>query len=264
VTPGDPVPSGPVTAQADALLAVLRGTLPSNVLVAACLYGSAVVGGLRPDSDIDVFGVVGRRLDAREKRDLVAGLLPISGRATRPPAWRPVELTLVVHGEVRPWHYPSRFDFQYGEWLREAFVGGDPAPWPDENPDVAVLVSMVRAGAIPLYGSAPRHLLDPVPRRDLVRAMTDEIPALLDDLESDTRNVLLTLARMWTTVATGEMRSKDGAADWALAQLPLAHQPVLELAREAYLGAVDDRHYDVRQVRSHADLVVGEIRRLAG
>jgi hypothetical protein len=33
---------------------------------------------------------------------------------------------------------------------------------------------------------------------------------------------------------------------------------------DAVLGAADDRHDDHRQVRPHADLVVGEIRRLAG
>ena len=39
------------------------------------------------------------------------------------------------------------------------------------------------------------------------------LPALLADLANDTRNVLLTLARIRTTVASGEIRSKDDAAD---------------------------------------------------
>jgi hypothetical protein len=50
--------------------------------------------------------------------------------------------------------------------------------------------------------------------------MADELPSLVADLESDTRNVLLTLARMWTTVATGRIVSKDAAAAWALERLP--------------------------------------------
>ena len=43
--------------------------------------------------------------------------------------------------------------------------------------------------------------------------MLDGVPSLMADLADDTRNVLLTLARIWTTVATGEIRSKDEAAD---------------------------------------------------
>ena len=67
-----------------------------------------------------------------------------------------------------------------------------------------------------LHGRPIGELVEPVPRGDLVRAMTDELPSLLDDLEDDTRNVVLTLARIWMTVETGEIRAKEIAADWAL------------------------------------------------
>lgn len=255
------IAAGAVRDQADAVLAVLAKTLGSGVTRGVYLYGSAVVGGLRPDSDLDLFGVIGRRLIAAEKRALVEGLTPISGCATRLPSWRPIELTLAVQDELRPWRYPPRFDFQYGEWLREEFQRGDFEPWPDANPDVAVLVTMVLGSAVPLIGPPARELLDPVPREDIVRAMVDEIPQLLDDLESDTRNVLLTLARIWTTTATGDVVSKDAAAAWVVARLPGEHRPVLELASAAYIGEADDRGYSVRDVRSHAELLVREIRR---
>jgi streptomycin 3"-adenylyltransferase len=53
------------------------------------------------------------------------------------------------------------------------------------------------------------------------------------DLESDTTNVLLTLARIWTTVATGRIRSKHVAADWVTARLPEEHRIVIARARAA-------------------------------
>ena len=40
------------------------------------------------------------------------------------------------------------------------------------------------------------------------------------DLEGDVRNVLLTLARVWFTLETGTIASKDVAADWAITRLP--------------------------------------------
>jgi streptomycin 3"-adenylyltransferase len=95
------------------------------------------------------------------------------------------------------------------------------------------------------------------------------IPGLLSDLLDDTRNVLLTFARIWTTLATGEIKSKDAAADWALAQLPPEHRPVLEHAKQLYLT----RRYSEEapwsddlwaQVGPHVDLVLAEIGRLAG
>jgi predicted nucleotidyltransferase len=253
----------PVRDQADAVLRVLDAALPTGRLVAAYLYGSAVAGGLKPDSDLDILGVVDRRLADGERRAVIDGVLPISGRRTRPPAWRPVELTLVVASEVRPWRYPPRFDLQYGEWLREEFLAGQLDTAPGPNPDVAILLTMVRATGQPLVGPPADLLIDPVPRDDVARAMLDELPSLLGDLEDDTRNVLLTLARMWSTLATGEIRSKDAAVDWALPLLPDAHRELLALARDAYLGtAVDAWKERMPAATALADTIVERIRAL--
>ncbi|MGW2149697.1 aminoglycoside adenylyltransferase domain-containing protein [Nonomuraea bangladeshensis] len=88
-------------------------------------------------------------------------------------------------------------------------------------------------------------------------------PELLAELNDDTRNVLLTLARIWTTLATGEIRSKDAAADWALALLPPRHRPVLEHARNLYLTChYQDEVWDdalKAQVRPHVDEVLSRI-----
>ncbi len=228
-------------------------TALGSSLLGVYLYGSAVDGGLRPESDVDLFGVIERPLDVDERRAIVDGLLPISGRSTRPPAWRPIELTLVVRDEVVPWRYPPRFDLQYGEWLRADFLAGDLEPWPPVNPDVAVLIAMVLGRSETLVGPPAHELLEPVPREHVVRAMTDELEPLLGDLESDTRNVLLTLARMWMTASTGEVSSKDVAAAWAAERLPAEHRPLMLRARSGYLGEVEDRWDDFRSVRSVAD-----------
>jgi predicted nucleotidyltransferase len=249
-----------VTAQTEAVRRALDAALPAGTLVALARYGSAVVGGLRPDSDLDLFGVLARRLTEGEARALIRSLVPISSRAERPAGWRPVELTLVVLDEVRPWRYPPRFDFQYGEWLREDLVAGNLAPWPPVNPDVAVLLTMVRDGGSPILGPHPADLLDPVPRQDLERAMSDELPSLVADLEPDTRNVLLTLARMWTTVATGRIVSKDEAAAWALERLPPSARLALERARAGYLGSLDDRWDDLAAARSATEAMADHVR----
>ncbi|MFJ5999055.1 aminoglycoside adenylyltransferase domain-containing protein [Streptomyces sp. NPDC092370] len=60
------------------------------------------------------------------------------------------------------------------------------------------------------------------------------IPGLLEDLDGDTRDVLLTFARIRTTLATGRIKPKD-AADRALARLPPEHRPALEHAGQPRL-----------------------------
>jgi streptomycin 3"-adenylyltransferase len=226
-------------AQLDRVIALVGDEL-GDALLSLVLYGSAVTPGLRPSSDVDLCAVIERPMSDATKRRLIDRLLQISGsRAAAGPA-RSIELTVVVQCAVRPWRYPPAMDFQYGDWLRTEFERGDPQPWHDPNPDLAILLTRVRQASRPLRGRPVAYLIDPVPRADLLRAMLDELPGLLADVNDDTRNVLLTLARIWTTFATGEIRSKDAAADRVLGRLPAEHRAVLQVARADYLG--DVRH----------------------
>jgi predicted nucleotidyltransferase len=233
-------------------------------VVGAYLFGSAVEGGLKPESDLDVLAVSTRPTTREEKQRLVERLLGISGRRTADGRWRRVELTIVVESEIRPWRFPPTMDFQYGDWLRGEFESGNVTPWPSTtNPDLASLITMVLLADTPVLGPPPARILDPVPHDDLVRAITGDLESLLADLDDDTRNVILTLARIWSTVATGDIRSKDAAAEWALDRLPAEHRPVLVHARAIYLGEEKERWDDLGpRVRPYADQVVAEIGRI--
>jgi streptomycin 3"-adenylyltransferase len=176
-----------------------------------------------------------------------------------------VELTVVVQSQVRPWRYPPEGDFLYGEWLRADYESGV-LPAPEPMPGLALEITVALAGDRPLLGPAPADVLDPVPVADLTRASVAGIPGLLDDLAGDTRNVVLTLARVWATVATRTIMAKDAAADWALPQLPPGHRPVLEHARDLYRTTTyaDERWTDDlrAQVGPHVDEVLARIRTL--
>jgi predicted nucleotidyltransferase len=235
-------------------------------LAAAYLFGSAVHGGLRPDSDLDVLALSRRPTTLDEKRALVKRLLAISGRRRPEGRWRRVELTIVVASELTPWRFPPRFDFQYGDWLRGEFEGGNVEPWPTtENRDLATLLTMVRQYGEPIVGPPAAEAVSPVPEADLRAAMLGDLELLLDDLAPDTRNVLLTLARIWCTLETGEIRSKDDAAAWALERLPNEEGHVLAHARAAYLGEEADRWSELGdRTRPLAERLLLEIRRFSG
>lgn len=232
-------------------------------VVGTYLHGSSVLGGLKPASDVDILVISRESMNDQERRALLEGLLKISGS---PNGARPVELTVVVQSQIRPWRFPPTGDFLYGEWLRQEFETSGP-PQSEPMPDLALLITMALTGDRPLTGPPPAQVFDPVPPSDLVRASVAGIPGLLDALDEDTRNVLLTFARMWSTLATGEIRSKDAAADWALAQLSPEHRPVLQHAKELYLT----RRYSEEswgnelkaEVRPHVNQVLAEINRLS-
>ncbi|MGX5214598.1 aminoglycoside adenylyltransferase family protein [Streptomyces violaceus] len=236
----------------DHLVQLLHRTLP-DTLLGIYLHGSATLGGLRPHSDIDVLAVVRESMTHVQRREMVEELLTVSGVDGR----RHVELIVVVRDDVRPWRYPPTCDFLYGDWLREEFERGV-IPAPEPSPDLAPLLTMVLLADAPLHGPPPAELLDPVPREDLRRAVVAGVPELMDELDSDTRNVLLTLARIWATLTTGDIRSKDAAAAWALGRLPAEHRPVLARARAVYLGEEDER-WDGLAPRACAEFLVREI-----
>ena len=247
--------------QVQQIVELADAVLGQNV-IGTYLHGSSVLGGLRPASDVDVLVVSRRRMNEQDRRALLGGLLHISGSRNTA---RPIELTVVVQSEVRPWRYPPTGDFLYGEWMRTEYEAGE-VPQPEPMPDLALLIAVALSGDHPLTGPRPAEVLDPVPQADLVRASVAGIPGLLDDLDSDTRNVLLTLARIWTTLATGQIKSKDAAADWALDRLPPAHRPALEHARQLYLNCPysEESWSDAlqAQVRPHVDRVLSDIDRL--
>ena len=257
----EPLPAA-AAALADAVVSIVREVL-ADAVVGAYLHGSAVLGGLRPSSDLDVLAVVDRPTTEAERRAIVERLLEISGRrAYRGPA-RPVELTILQASEARPWRPSPTIDLLYGEWLRDDFERGvipAPTPMADLGPEFALTLQGNRS----LYGPPPAELLDAVPAADLRRSVVAGVPGLLADLESDTRNVLLTFARIWFTLETGIVGSKDHAAAWAIERLPVPLQGTLIHAREVYLdGDDDDWTAAMPAVIATSEKLLAEIDRLA-
>ena len=248
--------------QVERVVVIVRETLGDAVL-GAYLHGSALSGGLRPTSDLDFLVVTRRATTREEQRSLIARLLPASGRGDPTGASRSVDLAVVVAPDVRPWRYPPALDLQYGDWWRSELERGE-LPWTSPNPDLALQLAMALRSSRPLVGPPLASLVDPVPPADIRRAMLDGIPDLLADLAGDERNVILTFARIWTTLATGVIRSKDAAATWALPRLPPEHRAVLAQARADYLGEATPDWAVLRpRIGPLVDHVLGEIRRVA-
>jgi streptomycin 3"-adenylyltransferase len=207
-----------------------------------------------------------RRTSLDEKRRLVDLLLALSAPAGSVGPPRPIELDVVVQSEIRPWRYPPAFDFHFSELWRKEFERGELEPWPNRtNRDLASTITMALMGQTALFGPPPTEAFDPVPRRDYIDAILRDTATVDQYLPGDTRNVVLTLPRIWSAIATNEVHSKDSAAAWALPQLPEEHRPVLERARATYRGGPEEPWEEILpQARAYAAYVVSEIERELG
>ncbi len=231
-----------------------------NDLLGVYLYGSSIVGGLQKYSDLDLFVVTNRATTDKEKAKLVMELLKISGVYMKSKKL-PIEMTIVEKSEINPWHYPPKFDFQYGDWLRNEFEAGNLEPWPSkEMPDLALLITQVLLASKTLMGAKSNQLLSKIPYKDFISATTDALPKLLSDIDSDTRNVLLTFARIWSTVKTDNIRSKPAAADWAIDYLPEKFHPVMKRAMAICKGDAEEYWDDIgKLIKPCADFILDQI-----
>ena len=228
--------------QTEAALGVVADVL-GNDLVGAYRHGSAVLGKLGPRSDVDIL-VVSRRNTTDGERRRIAG--HAAGISRRP---RPLELTIVAQGDVRPWRFPPVLDFMWGEWHR-----GAEQPWDaGRAPDLAVLIAIAWRGDDPIVGPSIREVLDEPPWSDVMRAMEHAVGDIQPGLYSDdTANGLLTLARIAHSRATGTFVTKDRAAAWVLERIPGDARAPLERAVAVYRGEADDADWDHDAVQTTA------------
>jgi streptomycin 3"-adenylyltransferase len=174
--------------------------------------------------------VIDRPANSEQYSALITALLDISGRY--PPAFgarRPLELTVFSRDRLAPFQHPILAEFTYGEWLRRAFEMGG-APQPEVNPDWTLVLCQVRQQGHALIGPEPASILPSISGVDIRRAIHESLAPLLRGLQGDERNVILTLARMWFTLTTGEFTSKDAAARWSAERAPKEVAQTLELA----------------------------------
>lgn len=222
--------------QVDAASALIRQIFKGD-LVAIHLYGSAVAGGLKPQSDIDLLVTIRQPLDMQQRKELMQGFLEISAPPGSADRYRALEVTVVLFSQIVPWRFPPAREMQFGEWLREDICAGvyEPA---QVDPDLAILLTQARRASVPLFGKPAETLFNVIPFGDIVQTFRHILdmwqkPA---DLEGDERNIILALARIWYSVVTGNIVAKETAASWLIPQLPTEHAATLQAARAEYLG----------------------------
>jgi predicted nucleotidyltransferase len=233
----------------DAVVDMLHDLFGSG-LCAVYLHGSATVGGLRPESDIDLIAVIDRPVTADGRQRLLAGLSKASGRHPRKSgAPRCLELMVFERDRLAERAYPAWAEFVYGEWLRDAFEAGEQI-MPAQDPEHTLVLAQARNRSVRLFGLEACDLLPEISGETIRLSMRDALSSLMAGLDGDERNVLLTLARMWHTALSGDFVTKDVAAASAMGRLPSREAAVMAAARESYLEGADvnwnERRHEAR------------------
>ena len=213
-------------------------TLLQGQILGMYLYGSATMNKLRPDSDIDILIITGQELNLSTRKELTKQLLEISGFVGCAEK-RPLEITVINQKNIIPWQFPPKCEYMYGEWLRKEMEAGM-IPQACFDPDIAILLWQARKSSITLKGVDCKKLIIRIPFCEIQKAIQFSLPGLISNFKGDERNVLLTLSRMWFTLETEDVTTKDVAAEWVIPKLPETFSSLLKTAKEAYLGNLSD------------------------
>ena len=213
-------------------------TILQGQILGIYLYGSATMNGLRPDSDIDILIITKQELSNSIRADLTKQLLKISGSVGCIEK-RPLEVTIINQSDIVPLQFPPKCQYMYGEWLRGEMEAGE-YPQACNDPDIMILLWQARKNSITLKGAESKELIPAIPFHEIKKAIRFSLPGLISSFKGDERNVLLTLSRMWFTLVTEEITTKDVAAKWVILKLPERFPPLLTTAKEAYLGNLSD------------------------
>lgn len=233
-----------ISEQINQTIEIVKNLLSENIL-GIYLYGSAVLGGLHPNSDVDLLIITDQGLSQSVRRRLTLELLTVSGRIGNTDK-RSLEVTVINQNDIVPWQFPPKCEYMYGEWLRDELEAGM-LPEACYDFDIAILLWQARQHSRVLYGEQAEKRIPPISKGDVRKAIAYSIPGLLDSIKGDERNVLLTLARMWFTLVTEKICPKDEAARWAMEQLPAPFSEILGKAEREYLGECEVRWAELEQ-----------------
>lgn len=235
------------TLQLEQLTGYLQQLLGES-LFAIYLYGSAVDGGLGPESDLDVLVVVSQAITLPQRQQLAETLLQISHPIGA--AQRALEVTIVRKDHILSGYYPLSYELQFGEWLRDELSQGD-ILGEHADPDLSILLKKAQMHHQTLFGPDLNSWSVMIPDQQLWQAMADTYPSIVAhwDEDADERNQILALCRIYFSLVTNEIAPKDQAAQWVIAQLQPQHQPVLQRMVQEYKGEIEKQNW---QQQHHA------------
>jgi streptomycin 3"-adenylyltransferase len=253
-----------VQAYLDRVVSTLRDGL-GDELVGVYLHGSLAMGAFHPGrSDVDILAVCATSLPRERRMAIGAALVAIP----TPSPGGDLELSLVTEAAVRSRSAVPPFEVHASTHEEPFVVDGSDRPG---DGDLVIHFAMARARGRALVGPEPGELFPEPVRASLIEAFLSDLAWAKDEgaaaweghpmpeLASMAYQVL-TAARCWRYVETGELGSKAEGAAWLERRHPDPATRVLLDAALAYQrGGAPDRP-DERRVRRFVERVEAMLR----
>jgi streptomycin 3"-adenylyltransferase len=237
-----------VSDQIDRVAAGLRDELGDH-LTGVYLHGSLVLGCFNPArSDIDLIAVTRGPLGPDARARVFDVFRRESGSYDRPGWPRPLEVSSLSADDLRPWRYPTPYDLHFSSGATEDRGRG-------MDYDLAAHISILRRRGRAVLGPPVAAIFPTVPYADYLDSLGRDFASCRDEGHDWPRYAILSMTRVWATIASGELHSKASGARWALERLPVELRPLVESALESYVGDGRDFPVDTERFRRLATFI---------
>ena len=245
----------------DGFTAAARDVL-GQTLVGVYLHGSAAMGCYNSAvSDLDFIVVVDMPMTDAQRRAFMDAVVELDSRAPG----KGIEMSVVTRSACAPFVHPAAFELHFYRMQAAWWYARDPedyiAKMRGTDGDLAAHFTVIRGRGVCLFGAAIRDVFAPVPERDYVDSIWDDVCGAVDEIAGNTMYLTLNLARVLSYLEDGVVRSKREGGAWALGRLPEEYRPMVEAALNAYGGAADVK-YELELARRYAAYMLGQIQAL--
>lgn len=240
-----------VRGQVDELVSMLFNHLAER-LVGIYLHGSLAMGCFNPHhSDLDLLVITTDRLLIAQKRQIIEYLLMCSQQP------QPIEISLLAWTQLRPWHYPPRFDLHYSESWRANYTHdlGSGQAWDNtehRDPDLAAHITIIDKRGICLAGAPIVEVFPIVPDEDYRAALAGDIVDSLASIGTDPVYSILNCCRTYAYVRDGEVCSKEEGGRWVRQVLPAEFRDLVTTALAVYRSDAGNQSFDTQSLRAFA------------
>ena len=203
-------------------------------LVGIYLHGSLAAGCFQWErSDIDFLVVVREKLTVEKKIAVVEALYAL--REDAPPAG--FEMSVVLEKDCREMPFPMPYDLHYSPKYTEEYekdARGFCERMHGVDPDLTTHILTVHAFGAVIHGPSAARIFGKVKREDALAAIQEDLAQVGEELHEKPVYYVLTLCRALAYYRDNLVLSKKTGGEWALRNLPHAHQSVIQAALNAY------------------------------
>ena len=227
-------------------------------LTGVYLHGSLAAGCFRWEiSDIDFLVVVRRPMTLEKKMAFLSALHALT--PDMPPMG--IEMSVILEEYCRNIPYPIPFELHYSLQYQAEYEQ-DPRGYCQRmhgtDPDLTTHILSLHACGTAIYGRGIARTFDKVKREDALNAICLDVGDAAERIHEAPCYYVLNLCRALAFQREGKVLSKKAGGEWALRNLPQAHQRVIQAALNAYESGLD-MSYDLVLAEEFCDDALEEL-----